>query len=286
MMPPKKPLMPPNNPRPLPPPPASQVSTSRVVFQAVGRSTMGHRTVIYGTGGIGKSTLTCQAPGKCAFVDAEESLGKLKSQLESASVPVPVLIPAHDWLSLRAALSAEGYDGIKNVIIDTGTKIEEWCIAHTLKTVRNDKNLLCSKIEDFGYGKGYRYVYDTFLPLLGDLDRHARAGRNVFIVCHDDAKVVPNPSGLDWLRWEPKMQDSKGCSIRYKLKEWSDHTLFYAYEVEVDDQGNKKARTGKGKGSGSRVIYTAELPHFMAKSRTTSETILVDGSDVWSQILK
>lgn len=285
--PPKKPL-PPLNKRPnLPPPPSNQAGNRKVSFGSVAANTHGHRVVLYGPGGIGKTTLACQLPGKSAFIDSDESLPKLKLQLEASGIPVPVLVPCVDWLTMNDMLNADGWSGIDNIIIDSGTKTEEWCVEKTLRTVKNDKGLLVTKLEDFGYGKGYRHVYDNWLPLLANLDRHVRQGRNVVLVCHDDTKTVPNPAGLDWLRWEPKLQDSKGCSIRLRVKEWSDHTLFFGYDVDVDDQGNKKARTGKGKGAGSRTIYTAELPYFMAKSRTTSEQIVVDGSaDVWSHIIK
>ena len=107
-------------------------------------------------------------------------------------------------------------------------------------------------------------MFDTFLPLLADLDRHARAGRNVVLVCHDCTSTVPNPAGEDWLRYEPRLQspNSGKASIRLRVREWADHVLFVGYDVSV-------GKDGKGRGAGTRTLYSAEVPHCMAKSRAS-----------------
>jgi GTPase SAR1 family protein len=271
--------------------PTNQSSTRIVKFAPIADDNEGHRILIYGPGGVGKTTLCCELPGESVFYDFDLSLKKLKRQLIEQGIKPPqnACDPDADFAAVRASLQSSGWDAINNIIFDTTGRLEELAVAHTLKTVTGDQGKKCYKIEDYGFGKGYRHVYDVFLPLFGDLDRHVRAGRNVVLICHDDTKTVPNPAGLDWIRWEPKMQDSRGSSIRLRAKEWSDHCLFFGYDVRVDDQGNKRARSGKGKGAGSRVIYTAERPHFMAKSRTTSETIVIGdpgtGGESWSAII-
>ena len=36
---------------------------------------------------------------------------------------------------------------------------------------------------------------------------HARGTRdNVILICHDCTATVPNPTGEDWLRYEPRLQ--------------------------------------------------------------------------------
>lgn len=265
----------------LPPPPPAPSTTPKFKFGAVNKQKRGHRVLIYGPGGIGKTTLTCQAPGPVAYNDAEESLAVLCGQLEAAGIPLPMTIPATDFPSLRAVLQSPGWDGVKTIVLEI-TRIEEWVIAQTLATVKNDKGQSVSRIEDYGYGKGYQFVFDTFLPLLADLDRHASAGRNVILIAHECIKTVPNPSGEDWIRYEPRLQDvasGKGA-VRLRVKEWADHVLFYGYDVVV-------SKESKAKGSGTRTIYTTELPHCMAKSRTTQTPIAVtEGVDVWSEIIK
>jgi hypothetical protein len=217
-----------------------------------------------------------------AFVDADESLAVLKTQLREYEIELPLPVPCADWTTLRAALKSPGWDGIKTIVLDTATKIEEWAVAHTIKTVKHEHGHQCRSVEDYGYGKGFQFVFDTFLPLLADLDIHVRAGRNVILIAHECTSNVPNPSGEDWIRYEPRLQspNSGKASIRYRVKEWADHVLFLGYDVNV-------SKEGKAAGSGTRTLYTSELPNFMAKSRTTNESFDVQlGNFNWNQIIK
>ena len=244
----------------------------------------GHRIVLYGPGGIGKTTLAAWLPGPVAFIDLDESLSRLRAQFEALGL-LENIMPVDgvtDWQTLRDVLGAPGWDGVKSIVIDTGTKAEEMAVAHTLaNTIVDGKR--ASSIEGYGYGKGYGFVFDTFLPLLGDLDRHSREGRNVVLICHDCTATVPNPAGEDWLRYEPRLQspNSGKASIRLRVREWADHVLFLGYDVDV-------SKDGKGRGAGTRTLYTAELPHCMAKSRSTQETIPLgaDGRAVWAAVIR
>ena len=266
------------------PPPMMKPQRKTVQFGAVSTSA-GHRIVLYGTGGAGKTTLATQLPGPVAFIDLDESLPRLKGYLTEHHdmeniMPVTGVMT---WADLRSALQSDGWDKIRSIVIDTGTKAEELAVAHTLETVPHEKGQKCACLEAYGFGKGFSHVFDTFLPLLADLDRHCRAGRHVAIICHDCTTNVPNPAGEDWIRFEPRLQspNSGKASIRLRVKEWADHLLFMSYDMDVN-------KDGKAKGSGTKTIYTSELPHFMAKSRTCQVAIPVgdDGKAVWSEIIK
>lgn len=234
----------------------------------------GQRIVLYGTGGIGKTTLAANLTGSTAFIDVDESLSALGMEEQA------VVTGVHDFQSLRDALNSEGWDGVDNIVIDTATKVEEWCIQYTIKNVKHEKGAPIKSIEDYGWGKGYQHNFETFMLLLSDLDAHVRAGRNVVLICHDCSSNVPNPFGDDYIRFEPRLQSpsSGKSSIRLRVKEWADHLLFLAYDIHAKD--------GKGLGTGTRTLYRAELPSFIAKSRTGTEPIpVVDINDVWPQIL-
>jgi hypothetical protein len=269
---------------PTPAPPANQQSIKKLVFGKI-PDKKGHRIVLYGTGGIGKTTLACLAPGKVAFIDSDESLSALRSNLKSIGADEPSIVSVNSFKELREALQSDGWQGIQTIVIDSITKVEEWCIAHTIATVPHEKgNIKIKSIEDYGFGKGLQHVYETFLPLLADLDRHVRAGRNVIMVAHECTSNVPNPKGEDWIRYEPRLQNPKSGanSIRLRCKEWADHMLFLNYDVVTDDKNKKK-----GQGSGTRTLYTSELPFCMAKSRTCSDTINIEhGSNPWELIIK
>lgn len=263
-------------PRPPMPPPQPAIARAKVQFGAIPK-VAGHRVVLYGPGGIGKTTLASSIPGRVVFFDLDESLPRL------AGLPKLDVVQAATWPEIRSAIQADGWDGVDAIVIDSLTKAEELAVAHTLTAVPHEKGQPVTSVEGYGYGKGFQHVFDTFLPLLGDLDRHCRAGRHIVLICHDCTSTVPNPAGEDWLRYEPRLQSpaSGKASIRLRVREWADHVLFIGYDVDV-------TKDGKGRGAGTRTIYPAELPHCMAKSRVLREpmTMTENGADVWMQLIE
>lgn len=263
---------------PTPPPATGRKST--LTFGRVQKAA-GHRIVLYGPGGIGKTTMAASAPGPVAFVDLDDSLPRLRSKLEGAGLLDNILtIGISTWAELREAVQSDGWGEVKTLVIDSATKAEELAVAHTLENTLCDGKRATS-VEGYGYGKGYGFVFDTFLPLLADLDRICRLGVNVVLICHDCTTTVPNPAGEDWLRYEPRLQSpsSGKASIRLRVREWADHVLFMGYDVSVN-------KDGKGQGAGTRTLYPTELPHCMAKSRTCGEPFAVGSDDLWAEILK
>ena len=229
------------------------------------------RILLYGPGGIGKSTLASLAPG-AVMIDIESGTRDLDvERIESIE----------SFADLRTCLQGDALNGHGTVVIDSATKAEELAVAHTLETVKHEKGMPVSNIEGYGFGKGYQHVYDTFLLLLADLDRQTRAGRNVILIAHDCIESVPNPVGDDWIRYEPHLQRPKSgkASIRNRIIQWADHVLFVGYDVVAED--------GKGRGSGTRTIWPIEQPSHIAKSRRIAAPIhFQDASDdmVWQQI--
>lgn len=260
---------------------APQQAIEPVKFGGI-QTASGNRVVLYGPGGIGKTTLACLAPGPVAIIDLDDSLPRLWPALrEAGCADVRRVDVGESWAEMRRALQSPGWDDVRTIVIDTLTRAEELCVAHTLAVVPNDKGQVVRRIEDYGYGKGYQFVFDEFLPLLGDLDQHKRAGRDVILVCHDCTASVPNPAGNDWIRYEPRLQSppsGKG-SIRLRVREWSDHVLYIGYDVAV-------SKDGKASGCGSRTIYPTEQPTCMAKSRTITDQIVYEKNsrELWSRL--
>jgi hypothetical protein len=269
--------MPPQAPPP-PRPPSPQVVRSVISGFAPIAQSAGHRVVLYGPGGIGKTTLAACAPGPVVFFDFDDSLPRLRDGLPGAEA-VQVCAVA-TWQAMRDALHADQWGKVRTVVIDSATRAEELCVEHVIKTIPHEKGNRIQRIEDYGWGKGYRHVYDEFLKLLADLDAHTRAGRNVVLICHEQTANVPNPSGDDWLRYEPRLQQNNQGAVRLRVKEWADHVLFVGYDVDVKD--------GKGRGSGTRTIYPTELPFCMAKSRTLAQPVVLNKNDasLWAALLK
>lgn len=248
-----------------------------VAFGKIGEP-QGRRICLYGCGGSGKTSLACLAPPPVAFFDLDESLPVLRGQLPG-DLDLRVVSGATTWQTIRDALHAPGWDGIESIAIDSGTRAEELACEWIVANVPHEKGSKVAKIGDYPYGAGYRHLYDEFLKLLGDLDQHVRAGRNVVIICHESTERHPNPQGEDFLRAEPRLQHSPKSSIRERIRDWCDALFYIAYDLDV--------QKGKAKGAGTRTIYPNELPSFMAKSRTLTDPLPLTKYDttIWPKLL-
>ena len=256
------------------------VARKKVAFGSI--QPQGHRIVLYGPGGIGKTTLAALAPAPVAFIDLDESMPVLRPQLPG-DLDIRLVSGVSTWQDLREMLAATGWDGIHTIVIDSVTKAEELAAAWVLANVKKENGQKAERLEDYGWGRQFGHIYDTFLALLGDLDQHVRAGRNVVLIAHDCTTEVPNPSGPNWLRYEPRLQSpaSGKSSVRLRVREWADHVLYLGY-----DKGN--VQDGKmAKGFETRTLYPVEMPHCMAKSRTCSTALGVARNDaaLWNNIL-
>lgn len=283
------PAPPPAPPKPSPPRPATASSTNpstsrsngtvRKFGSSSGVVATAAKTILYGPGGVGKTSLAARIADVGIvpqFVDVEEG----SHNLNVARVdPTP-----ESWDELLQVLRDDSlWANYQAIVIDSLTRAEELAVAWTLENVPHEKGHAVKSIEGYGFGKGTVHVYETFLQLLQELDRHARAGRHVIAICHDCTANVPNPAGEDWIRYEPRLQSpaSGKSSIRHRVKEWADHLLYVGYDLIVNKEG-------KGQGSGTRTIYTQELPTWWAKSRTLADPIVyVDGdAELWKQLTK
>lgn len=256
----------------MPPPPpgaaAPAAAPARSFEITSGKIQGAQRILLYGPGGIGKSTLASLAPG-AVMIDLEDGT----REIDASRINIDT------FQELQACLRSDALDNCGTVVIDSATKAEEMALAHTLETVKHEKGHEVTNIEGYGFGKGYMHLYDTFLLLLQELDAQIRKGRNVILIAHECVETVPNPLGEDWIRYEPHLQSPKSGkgSIRHRTKNWADHVLFVGYDVITDD--------GKGRGGGTRAIYPAELPTHVAKSRVLPPAPLpfIDANDdgVW-----
>ncbi|NQT20880.1 MAG: AAA family ATPase [Planctomycetes bacterium] len=249
--------------------------TATLAFEPIAAA-HGKRIGLYGPGGVGKTSLALLAAGPIAYFDLEGTLPDLRDQVEQGELDIRPVSNVAGWEDLRKSINAQesGWEGIKTVVIDSATLTEEWALKYTLATVPHEKGHLVSRIEDYGYGKGYAHLYEVWLPVLSDLERHIRAGRNVVMLMHDCTTPVPNPLGEDYIRWEPRLQTTnKGAaSIRLRVREWLAYLFYIGYDLDV--------KKGKAEGEGTRSVYTCEKAHCMAKRRPLFEVEGVESLDM------
>jgi hypothetical protein len=242
----------------------------------------GQKIGIYGAGGTGKTTLAAlieHTAGPVGFVDIEDSLGILMPRLNELGLSPQSVQGIQTWGELLTVTDGDSdiFAGVNTIAIDTMTEAETMAINHVVETVPMEKGEHVTSIESYGYGKGYRYLQDTFYDLRNELNVHVAKGRNVIVLMHDSVASVPNPEGADWIRYEPRLYQDKSVSIRRFIKEWCDHLLYIGYDVEA--KKGSKEKHGKATGSGSRTIYPTETATCWAKSRSLSDPIPYDYGD-------
>jgi len=211
-----------------------------------GKQATASRVVVYGTEGIGKSTLAGQFPAPLVL-DTEEGT----HHLDVARVS------CHDWVTLEGAMLELGRDrqGFETVVVDSADWAERHLVDHLLR--KSGKR----SIEEFGFGKGYTMLAEHFAKLLAAADGLVRNGLHVVFVAHSQVKRTSPPDqeeGYD--RYELKLTKQTAPLLR----EWADALLFCNYKLKVVEgaDGRMKARGGK-----ERVIYAERSAAWDAKNR-------------------
>lgn len=204
------------------------------------------KCVIYGTEGIGKTTLAAQAP-KPLILDTEGG----SRRLQCDRVHVKTLV------ELDGALMSLGRDpeGYQTVVIDSADWAEKFVAEQLLRKQKKDS------IEDFGFGKGYVMLLEAFDKLLTACDYLCERGLNVVWVAH--AKIVrtsPPDENDGYDRYELKLSKQ----VAPRLKEWADLLLFCNYRVALveGEDGRTKAKGGK-----ERIMYAQRAAAWDAKNR-------------------
>lgn len=210
------------------------------------------KAVIYGPEGIGKSTFASKFPDPL-FIDTEGST----SRLNVARTDAPSSLA---MLSSMLTELAQNNHGYKTLVLDTADWAERLCI----KAVCDKNNK--TGIEDFGYGKGFTYVYEEMGRILNQLTTIWEHGMNIVITAHAAIRKFEQPDEMGaYDRWELKLINAPKCNVCAMVKEWADMVIFANYKtfaVAVDKDGKKHKAQG-----GERVMYTTHSPCWDAKNR-------------------
>lgn len=215
------------------------------------------RILFYGPEGIGKTTWAANAPAP-VFIAPENGY--------PAGIAPPAFPEPRNWRDILDAVEEliQAPHEFKTVVFDT----MDWIARDMLYP------FICAShkkpsIEAFEYGAGYKMALQELAAFVGKLERlRTTRGMTVVLLMHAEQKTYQNPSGPDYDRFIPKLNER----LSGMLREWVDLVLFGNYEVLLKSkrkEGDDRALTerAKIKGGGARVIYTNPRPAFMAKNR-------------------
>ena len=204
------------------------------------------KVVIYGSEGIGKTTIASKFPNPL-FIDTEGGT----SQLNVRRIDRP-----QSWEELLDIIKevAANPDICQTLVLDTA----DWAERLAVDKVCRDYNI--TSIESANYGKGYVYLAEEFDKFLKKCDSLIDAGINIVMTAHAKMRKFEQPDEQGaYDRWELKLSKQ----VAPLIKEWCDMLLFVNYKTYVVTTENK---TKKAQG-GKRVIYTAHHPCWDAKNR-------------------
>jgi len=210
-----------------------------------GKQIKAQRVVLYGPEGIGKTSFASKFPDPL-FVDVEKG----SNHIDVSRTECP-----QSWQMFADMLVEfqKNPMGFGTLVIDTADALEALCIQKVCAEQGK------AGIEEFGYGKGYVFVAESWGKFLSYLTAISEGGINVVLLAHAHMRKFEQPDELGaYDRWELKL--SKRCAPL--TKEWADLVLFANFKTHVlDVDGKKKAQGGK------RVIHTTHHPCWDAKNR-------------------
>lgn len=263
--PPKPPAKPPATkkrstpPAPIAPAPTAKRATKTFQVKPWEGSKEGEKIIIHAKSGMGKTTLAALTPNP-VFIGLDDGGRKIKHPITGKDLNhIPGIETFQDVRDVLHQIDL--FDNYKTIVIDTGTQLQHLGLLHTFTTIKGPKNATCTNIEQYGYHKGYRYLYDTMHHILGDLDPLVKRSKNIIIVCQMLPIRISNPGGEDFLCDTPDLQTDPKANIAADYISWADH-VFKIDHVDL------QAKDGKAASTGERCIRVHPEIHFEAKSRT------------------
>ena len=225
------------------------------------------RALVYGTHGIGKSTLAAKAPSP-VFIRTEDGLDGIDAQA------FPVAKSYDDVMEAIKTLATEDHD-FQTLAIDS----LDWLEPLVWKKTCEDHGW--ASIEAPGYGRGYVEALTHWREFL-DAINYIRNEKNmcVMMIAHTTIKRFDAPDTEGYDRYEIKLH--KGASAL--IQEHADMVLFANYQTMTskEEKGFNAKRT-RAVGTGERLLHCQERPALLAKNRYgMPESIPLD----WNEVAK
>lgn len=219
---------------------------------------------IYGTGGIGKTSLAAEFPKPIyLYTEGEEP----PTDVEMMSAKIESL---DDLFSIFGELLTEEHE-FQTVIIDAVDSLEKLVWEYTCARMGGaaagwdsiDSN---DKGKPTAFGKGYLaadYDWNEYIAAINALARH---GMHVVQIIHSEAKKWDDPIVDSYMQYKPNLQERA-----MKLVMNKSHALLFmnkrASIKQIDKGFGKKESKPEGMSGAERTIFTDGRAGFLAKNR-------------------
>lgn len=244
---------------------------------------VGHRVLIYGKPGVGKTTLMLRGlPRPLVAFDFDQSIERLlaKPSEESGFTADDVYLAdiardkegRLDYGDFLATLrDTSNFEGVRSVLIDTGTfaeqAIEPYLFEHPDKyPTGNSKCPKAKSLADYAFRGGNLYKQDLYKVMLDYLTNLAQLHIHVGILYHTAVGKIPDLSNADGyaLQYQPDSWMSGKTSLAETAMGWADHVGAIRDDTVADGKDGKVQRVV------GRVISFEGNGEYIGKSRILS----------------
>ena len=205
------------------------------------------RLVIYGRGGVGKSTFCSKFPG-VVFIPVENGLANIDAKATRQPTSW------EDFLSIVRELATD--DRFQAIAIDSLDAAEMLSWHHVAKFIHKKPD-----VSSVGFKDGYASSLVQFRVLLNELEIAHRNGKAILLIAQATRKNIQNPMGDNYQSYAMKLYDGPAASVFGLIREWVDIVAFAQEDVAVDADKRKAYSTGK------RYLHLQPKAGYDAKTR-------------------
>jgi len=229
-----------------------------------GKQSLPWKVVLFGTPGVGKSTLAAAAPAPF-FIDLEGGLREIAAQKTQR---------LYSYDQFIAGLTFATKRDCKTVVIDSITALEEMLMPRAIEAYNSSVDKEKLRVDSFPkipWGKGPDFLAVEWRKVMRLFERLQAFGKNVLMIGHDKIEAVKDPQYENYERVNMRVEKKSAAVII----EESDAVLFANIPRYVQEKEDGKGNIARA--SGERVIRCVESPSCVSKNRfRMPETIPMD----------